>query len=97
MNQTFALSALALAALSLLLPRGVRRLELSQAKHRSLTGHSRMAKRVAALIPGYAYNEERFFASDDAPPEVVQRRRGGFERLSSHFAQCSPRSVVFSM
>ena len=46
------------------------RVSLSRAKHRSLAGHSRMAKRVAALIPGYAYDEARFFASDHAPAEV---------------------------
>jgi glutamate-1-semialdehyde 2,1-aminomutase len=33
-------------------------------------GHSRMAKRVAAWVPGYAYDEARFFAADGAPPEV---------------------------
>jgi glutamate-1-semialdehyde 2,1-aminomutase len=30
------------------------RLELSKAKHPSLTGHARMARRMAALIPYYA-------------------------------------------
>ncbi len=29
------------------------RLRLSAAKHRSLTGHSRMARRFAALVPFY--------------------------------------------
>jgi glutamate-1-semialdehyde 2,1-aminomutase len=75
--------ALASATAALLLPKMHRRLQLSLAKHRSLGGHSRMAKRVAALIPGYAYDEPRFFNCDNAPNGVVQRRRQGFARLSS--------------
>ena len=86
MDQTFALSALALGVLAWTLPRAKRRLELSQAKHRSLAGHSRMAKRIAALIPGYAYDEERFFASDAAPADVVARRRKGFAQLAALYA-----------
>ena len=35
------------------------RLRLSRAKHRSLAGHARIAKRIASLIPGYAYGVER--------------------------------------
>ena len=83
MDQTFALSALALGVLAWTLPRAKRRLELSRAKHRSLAGHSRMAKRIASLIPGYAYDEARFFASDNAPADVVARRREGFAQLAA--------------
>jgi glutamate-1-semialdehyde 2,1-aminomutase len=61
------------------------RLELSRAKHRSLTGHVRMSKRVAALIPFYEFGDDSFFASDDAPAEVVARRREGFERLAADY------------
>jgi len=39
----------------------VRRLNLSAAKHPSLGGHSRMAKRVTKLLPGYAYSDSEFF------------------------------------
>jgi glutamate-1-semialdehyde 2,1-aminomutase len=60
-----------------------RRLELSQAKHRSLAGHSRMARRLAALVPFYDYDEARFFCADGAPADVAQCRRAGFERLST--------------
>ena len=60
-----------------------RRLELSHAKHRSLAGHSRMARRLAALMPFYEYDEARFFCADGAPAEVAQCRRQGFERLSA--------------
>jgi glutamate-1-semialdehyde 2,1-aminomutase len=60
-----------------------RRYELSKAKHRSLAGHSRMARRLAALLPFYEYDEPRFFCSDGAPAAVAQSRRAGFERLSA--------------
>ncbi|MEQ1804855.1 MAG: aminotransferase class III-fold pyridoxal phosphate-dependent enzyme [Burkholderiaceae bacterium] len=93
MDETLALSALALGALAWTLPRAKRRLELSQAKHRSLAGHSRIAKRIAGLIPGYAYDEARFFGSDAAPPEVVEQRRIGFARLAAHCAAHYPRSA----
>jgi hypothetical protein len=93
MEDTFTLSAVALAAFALALPRVKRRLELSRAKHRSLAGHARMAKRVVAQIPGYAYDEAAFFSSDDATPEVIARRRAGFARLAASLATRSPRTL----
>ena len=50
-----------------------RRLELSKAKHQSLTGHARMSRRVASLLPFYEYDEARFFCSDDAPRDRLPR------------------------
>ncbi len=64
-----------------------RRLELSLAKHPSLTGHARMARRIAALIPFYEYDESRFFSSDDAPHEIAARRRAGFARLAKLYEE----------
>ncbi len=61
---------------------GKPRLELSRAKHRSLTGHARMARRIASLIPFYEYGEAQFFRCDNAPENIVTLRREGFERLS---------------
>jgi len=58
------------------------RLELSKAKHPSVTGHARMARRLASLIPAYEYDEARFFCCDDAPAEVAACRRAGFDRLA---------------
>jgi glutamate-1-semialdehyde 2,1-aminomutase len=60
-----------------------KRLELSQAKHRSLAGHSRIARRLAALVPSYDYGDDRFFCSDGAPADIAARRRAGFARLSA--------------
>src|SRR4051812_47461312 len=96
METTFALSAVALAAFALALPKVRRRLALSRAKHASLAGHSRMARRVAAQLPGYAYDEARFFASDAAPAEVVARRRAGFARLAALYAERFPRSAAMT-
>jgi len=79
---TFALYALGATALTLLLARLKARLELSMAKHRSLAGHARMARRFASLIPFYEYDEKQFFRSDDAPEEIAARRRAGFMRLA---------------
>ena len=70
-----------------LLAKVYRRLQLSRAKHRSLAGHSRWAKRFAALVPYYEYSEEQFFAADDAPPDIVKQRRDGFARLADLYAQ----------
>jgi glutamate-1-semialdehyde 2,1-aminomutase len=82
-STTLAFYGLGAAALATSLVTLRRRLELSKAKHRTLTGHARMARRVAALVPFYDYGERRFFCSDDAPEEVVARRRAGFKRLSA--------------
>jgi glutamate-1-semialdehyde 2,1-aminomutase len=59
-----------------------KRLELSQAKHPSLSGHARIARRLARFVPFYEYDAERFFCSDDAPHDIAARRRAGFNELS---------------
>jgi glutamate-1-semialdehyde 2,1-aminomutase len=73
------------------------RLELSQAKHKSLAGHSRLSRRIAALVPFYDYGEDRFFSSDGAPTEVAERRRAAFTRLSAlyktRFAETTARTA----
>jgi len=93
---TFAFSALMLAALAVVAPRVKRRLELSRAKHASLTGHSKMAKRVAGLLPGYAYDEARFFGSDGAPDEFQRRRRAGFEKLVALYTERFAKSAALT-
>ena len=92
---SFTAMAAAIAGLSMA-PMAWRRLELSRAKHRSLAGHSRMAKRLAGYIPGYAYDGDRFHAVDDAPAEIVARRRAGFARLAATYAERYPRSVAMT-
>ncbi|MDO9437090.1 aminotransferase class III-fold pyridoxal phosphate-dependent enzyme [Hydrogenophaga sp.] len=83
-------------ALVLALPYLRQRLQLSRAKHRSLAGHSRMAKRLASWLPGYAYDESHFFDADGAPADVAQRRRHSFEMLTSGFAQRYAKSLALT-
>jgi glutamate-1-semialdehyde 2,1-aminomutase len=96
MNEPLAMTALTLAGLAALVPMARRRLELSLAKHPSLTGHSRMAKRVASLVPGYAYDEARFFGADGAPPDVQARRRAGFTRLADRLNTRHAKSIALT-
>jgi len=69
------------------------RLKLSLAKHPSLTGHSRMAKRVVRWIPGYQYSEERFFQVDGVNADVAQQRRAALVRLGELFRQRHEQSL----
>ncbi len=96
MDDNIALPFLALGLLAWVLPKAKRRIELSRAKHRSLAGHSRIAKRIAGLLPGYAYDEEKFFNSDHADSAVVQRRRDGFTKLAGLYAERFPKSVAMT-
>jgi glutamate-1-semialdehyde 2,1-aminomutase len=86
MSATSALYAIGAAALAASLGPLKRRLDLSRAKHRSLAGHARLARRVARLVPYYEYDEDRFFSSDDAPAEIAAQRRAGFMRLAALYA-----------
>jgi len=63
------------------------RLALSRAKHRSLTGHAKMSRLVARLIPFYEFDMGDFFRSDGAPPAVAARRQDGFFRLAGLYQQ----------
>ncbi|NDY93970.1 aminotransferase class III-fold pyridoxal phosphate-dependent enzyme [Ideonella livida] len=92
----FTLSALTLGALAWALPKLRQRLQLSRAKHRSLAGHSRMAKRLARLLPDLRYDETRFFNADGAPAELVARRRAGLTALCQRLAQRHPRSIALT-
>jgi glutamate-1-semialdehyde 2,1-aminomutase len=75
------------AAAAALFVKGKTRLQLSQAKHRSLTGHARMSRRIASLIPFYDYDDTAFFQSDNPPHAVAAQRREGFMRLSRLYAE----------
>ena len=82
---SYAYYSLATLVVLLVLRRLQRRLELSFAKHRSLAGHPRMARRLARLLPFYEYDESSIFKIDDAPDDVALRRRAAFERLAAMF------------
>ncbi|WP_137920363.1 aminotransferase class III-fold pyridoxal phosphate-dependent enzyme [Hydrogenophaga sp. 2FB] len=88
--------ALPLGSLVLALPYLRQRLQLSRAKHRSLAGHSRMAKRLATWLPGYAYGETNFFDCDGAPADIAGLRRTSFDALSAGFAQRYAQSLALT-
>jgi glutamate-1-semialdehyde 2,1-aminomutase len=72
------------------------RLQLSRAKHRSLAGHPRWAKRIAGLIPFYEFDEEQFFASDAAPRGIAERRRAGFAALARQYREQFARTIALT-
>ena len=89
MNTTW----MSLGALATLAPSVYRRLQLSRAKHRSLAGHSRMAKRLARLLPGYHFDEQVFFKCDNAPFEIQNLRCQAFFKLSEVLKARHPLSI----
>src|SRR5882757_5880473 len=85
------LSAAAIAGAAVTFPKLQARLALSRAKHRSLTGHSKMSKMVARLVPHHEFDIDAFFRSDGAPRDVAMQRQDGFFRLSGCYAQRFPK------
>jgi glutamate-1-semialdehyde 2,1-aminomutase len=73
-----------------------RRLQLSRAKHRSLAGHVRMAKRIAGLIPFYRHDERAFFRADDPPETVAMAREAGFRRLAELYTARFPKTAALA-
>lgn len=92
MNTTW----MSLGALATLAPSVYRRLQLSRAKHRSLAGHSRMAKRLARLLPGYHFDEQVFFKCDNAPIEIENLRRNAFFKIAEVLKSRHPLSIQAS-
>src|SRR5262245_34716650 len=90
---TFALYALGARALATSLVKLKGRAALLKGKHRSLSGHSRTARRIAAMVPYYEYGEESFFRVDGAPAEGAARREAGFRRLSRLYAERYPKTL----
>ncbi|MFY9657105.1 MAG: aminotransferase class III-fold pyridoxal phosphate-dependent enzyme [Methylocystis sp.] len=84
------LVALGGAALVAVFPRLKRRFELSRAKHRSLAGHPRIARRLASFLPFYEYDDARFFDCDGASAEIAAQRRAGFARLAEIYRDRFP-------
>jgi glutamate-1-semialdehyde 2,1-aminomutase len=85
------------AALSVPLAKAKQRIELSRAKHRSLAGHARLARRIASLIPYYEYDERQFFRSDNPPENIANRRQSGFQRLASLYRERFPQSSALTV
>jgi glutamate-1-semialdehyde 2,1-aminomutase len=94
--KTLAIWVPAACALAVLLRKSQVRLQLSRAKHRSLAGHSRMARRFARWVPFYEYTEDRLFSVDAAPEGVATARRAGFMRLAAAFTARHPKNAALT-
>lgn len=94
--QTLALYVVGGVASLAVLQKAKRRIELSLAKHRSLAGHPRTAKRIAALVRNYSYDEVQAFAIDGAPAETVATRRAAFGALVAQSQQRFSKSLAAS-
>ncbi len=81
-----AVAIVAATSAAWLVPTALQRIQLSRAKHPSLIGHVRLAKRLSRWLPGYQYDDAGFFASDGAPAQVVAQRKAGMATLADSFA-----------
>jgi glutamate-1-semialdehyde 2,1-aminomutase len=86
------LGVAATAAAAAASPKLFARLALSRAKHRSLTGHSKMSRAVARLIPFYEFDIDDFFRTDGAPAAIATQRHDGFFRLAHLYQERFARS-----
>ena len=78
------------------LTKGRQRLALSRAKHPSLGGHVRMAKRVAGQMPAFTHPADAWFQADGAPADVALRRQAGFNRLAALFTDRFPKTLALT-
>src|SRR4051794_30009551 len=81
------LSTAAVAGAAAVFPKLQARLTLSRAKHRSLSGHSKMSRMIARMVPFYEFDIGEFFCSDGAPPAVSIKRQDGFFRLAELYRE----------
>jgi glutamate-1-semialdehyde 2,1-aminomutase len=72
------------------------RLQLSRAKHPSLAGHARLSQLIARFVPFYEYGEDEFFATDDAPADVRDRRQVGFNELARRLREKAPKTLALT-
>ena len=96
MKEIYIIAIISLLLAFLLFRKLFIRLRLSRAKHPSLRGHSKMSRRVAKLIPGFEYDENKFYDSDGAPAEVARLRRNAINSLRETFASTIPQTLQFS-
>ena len=95
-HTALALYALGAGAVTTSLVKLKKRFDLSKAKHPSLSGHSRMARRLASMIPFYEYDNATFFRCDGAPAEIAARREAGFERLAELYRERYPKTLALT-
>jgi glutamate-1-semialdehyde 2,1-aminomutase len=85
-----AAASAAIATTAAVFPKMQARLRLSRAKHRSLTGHSKLSRAVARLVPFYEFDINDFFCSDGAPQAIATQRQEGFFRLAKLYGERYP-------
>ena len=93
MLETLGSYAVGGAALLVTLQKLKTRAELSLAKHRSLAGHPRMARRAAAMLPAYSYDATSFYNADGAPAEILAQRRAALQRMVAEFEKRYPETT----
>jgi glutamate-1-semialdehyde 2,1-aminomutase len=91
------LSVAAVAGVAAAAPKLQARVALSRAKHRSLTGHAKMSRLLARLIPFYEFDIKDFFRSDGAPAEIGTRRQDGFFALAQLYQERFARGRQMTM
>ena len=91
------LAGAAIAGTAAAVPKLRARLTLSRAKHRSLTGHAKMSRLVARLIPRYEFEINDFFRTDGAPAQVATRRQDGFFRLARLYQEQFPKGRAMTL
>ena len=96
MNEMMGIYALCTVILIYGLVRLKQRLELSLAKHRSLAGHPRMSRRVAAMVRFYSYDKSEVFGLDGAPEKIIHFRKTAFESLAEILRTRHPKSIQLS-
>jgi glutamate-1-semialdehyde 2,1-aminomutase len=84
------------AAVLVTLRWSVRRLQLSRAKHPSFAGHARLSQLLTRVVPFYEYGEDEFFAADDAPADVRDRRHLGFNELARRLREKAPKTLALT-
>ncbi len=93
MDSILAMIAAGLVVLAASAPAVRQRFQLSLAKHRSLAGYPRLARRIASLVRGYQYDDACFFSADEAPGDVVARGAAGFQRLARLYSLRFPKTA----
>ena len=94
-NQYWAYLLLAIICI-LLLKKVHTRLRLSFAKHPSLRGHAKMSRRMAKILWYFEYDETHFFTSDQAPKNIVNKRKEGFNSLEQFLSNQMAKTIAFS-
>ncbi len=84
------------AGVAAMAPLAARRWALSRAKHPSLAGHPRIARRLARWMPGYSFSMADAWSRDGAPPEVQAQRQAAFLALGERLRARAPRTLALT-